>query len=870
MDIDSNKLPTPLALVVRRLGVAGANAGAETFLLASYLAEAAIKLVVVALYAGLREKAPEHAYRMAYDIVRADGLGTQEAWIRQATSQPLAGFLPPAFNEVVGWAGKVRTKSEDAWFQEASEAVGQVFGLLGLDPPFSHRRPTVRDLVAALVQLRNKTRAHGAVGADFFDRANSPYLHSVGLFLVHCPAFAWRWVHLLRRDNGRIRGVLLHGSEPTHLRDAEVASIAVSEPGVHVWPPSVSHPIPCADLLLSNRECSEFLLPNGGFLGKSGWFMDYATGSARQLDLEGFARPPAPLPPSETHGLPAFDIQSNVFGNLPPLLPGYVTRASLEAELDRRLRDRNHPIITLHGRGGIGKTSLALRAAHSLAAEPAPTFEFICWFSARDIDLRPRGPAEVRPAVANLAAVSAAYGSLFEADGSIESFAAALSSPSASKGTLFIFDNFETMEGVRELHEFLDTHTHLPNKVLMTSRERAYKADFPIEVRGMDRAESFALMKYAARQLAIEQLVTDEVMGSVYEYSEGHPYVMRVLVGEIASENRYVPAKSLLPRRLDIVNAVFERSFNKLSPDGRRVFLTVGCWRSLVSELALLVVLGQRGVDVEAGVDECRRLSLLEASTFLDEQPAYSAPQVARLFARKKLEGDPDRLLIEEDLAILQRFGVVPTAQRVNVPQEESLLRFVEWCLGQVNAPQDVMRLDRSLEALAELWPQGWLWLARYRMKRGAPHSDTEYVLRRAVEEMPSNKEALLARADFALRAGDEATYISSRLLAVEADPRDKYLLREVASDVCKYINEHSQDIPIARRSLYLATLRDHMGKLAAELDATGLSRLAWLHLLENNKSDAWRYASLGLKKEAGNRHCFNIIERLRQDGFAE
>ena len=71
-------------------------------------------------------------------------------------------------------------------------------------------------------------------------------------------------------------------------------------------------------------------------------------------------------------------------------------------------------------------------------------------------------------------------GSLFSQFGinnDIESFAKLLYSPLAisEKGILFIFDNFETMADVKGLHKFLDEHTHLPNKVLITSREERLK-----------------------------------------------------------------------------------------------------------------------------------------------------------------------------------------------------------------------------------------------------------------------------------------------------------------------------------------------------------------------------------------------------------
>lgn len=55
----------------------------------------------------------------------------------------------------------------------------------------------------------------------------------------------------------------------------------------------------------------------------------------------------------------------NVFTNMPPRREAYVRRPALENELRDRLLDARHPVITLQGRGGIGKTSLAFRLARA-------------------------------------------------------------------------------------------------------------------------------------------------------------------------------------------------------------------------------------------------------------------------------------------------------------------------------------------------------------------------------------------------------------------------------------------------------------------------------------------------------------------------
>jgi hypothetical protein len=868
MVIDVSVLPTHIAKAAARVNTVGPNSSADTFLTTSYLAEAAIKTVAIACYAGLGERAPEYAYRLGYELVRADGLGNWEKAIRTSTTLPAASYLGPEFQPLLEWATKKRTKPDDDWYRTARAAAVAVLAELGVDLELS-RQDSARTLISALVQIRNKTKAHGAAGQDFFDAINQSYITAVSQFVAHCPVFAWRWMDLSSRDKGTVRGVLLEGLSPRHLKDAEVQGLAPSAAGVYVYPPQARRPMSCVDLFHSNRECSLFLLPNGNYNDRGqAESIDYGSGATSQEDFSRFLRAPAPLPPSETHGLEALDIQSNVFGNLPALPKAYVRREKLEEELEQRLLDRNHAIITLHGNGGVGKTYLGLAVAHKLAETASSRFDTIVWFSGRDLDLRPSGPVPVRPAVLRLEDIAAKYGSLFDADSKVEAFSGVLQGhrDNSRTGTLLIFDNFETMDSVTELHRFLDTYTHLPNKVLLTSRERAFKADYPIEVRGMERNEAAQMLQNVARDLGIEPLVTPDVIDSIYNFTKGHAYVMRVALGEIAKERRYVPPSQIMSSRIDIVNSVFERSFTKLSDDGRWVFLTISNWKSRIPELSLIVVLGQRGLDVEAGIDECLRLSLITRDELQDGQPCYSAPQLARLYGRKKLDGDPDRLVIQEDIETLRKFGVVGESGRDT--QSSLILRFVSWCRdeGRSADTTKIARLDGLLEILASLWPEGWLELARFRKQFGSDLDVVEAALRRAVEELPYNREAWLERARLAEQMNNDATRIACLVSAVEADPNDVELVRDVAFQLCRYINDHRFDIPKARRGIYLASVRAHMEKLVGQLDATGLSRLAWLFLLEGDEQKARYYAEIGISKDPGNEHCSRILDRIGQN----
>src|SRR5262249_32793171 len=142
-------------------------------------------------------------------------------------------------------------------------------------------------------------------------------------------------------------------------------------------------------------------------------------------------------------------------------------------ELASLLTDDRHPIITLQGRGGVGKTSLTLEVLHQIAESSA--YYSIVWFSARDIDLLPEGPRIVRPDVLSINDIARDFTSLMHPRRTVRGreaetyLVAALSGKSADGPFLFVFDNFETIRQQNELYSYLSNCIRLPNKVLITT-----------------------------------------------------------------------------------------------------------------------------------------------------------------------------------------------------------------------------------------------------------------------------------------------------------------------------------------------------------------------------------------------------------------
>jgi tetratricopeptide (TPR) repeat protein len=857
-------IPTNIALVLRRMNTVAFDEGAMAFLYTSYAAEAFIKTVALTFYAGLHRSSPEDAYRFGSRFVRADGLGEFEAAIREATTLPVVTFLPSQFSPLVAWVTKRRTKAEDEWFRDTVRHIETLFHYLPTDAPSRVQCERVADAITLLVRFRNKTKAHGALGQDFFLSVNASYRDALMSLIQTCPAFSWDWLYFRALSSGQKKGTTLAGLSPTPLEGESLKDVPGHAEGVHFRIEGSTESYFIGDLIRVNTECNRFQVINGFYneAKRTAEFMDYGDGSTRNEDVATFARPPVKPPPSETQALINLDVQSNIFGNLPATPEGYVRRAGLEQQLKDRLLDENHVIITLHGRGGVGKTSLALAVAQSIGDSSTPRFEYMLWFSSRDIDLRSTGPSRVSPDIIGIGDAAASFGRLFGGTGSIAEFGEVLRRPQphSDTGMLFIFDNFETVDDPAAFHEFLDTWAHLPNKVLITSRQRAFKADFPIEVRGMEFPEAEDLMRSLSRKLGIEGLVTDDVIERIFAYSEGHVYVIRVLIGELAKEGRYTPPRELMTRRSDIVESVFERSFNKLTDDGRNVFLLVSNWQSPVSELALLAILSQRGIDVEKGIDECDRMSLILTDSSAHRQPYYSAPKLAHSFGRKKLKGDPDSALLQQELEALHAFGNSDSALRASSARDTEMQRFIGWCNEEAaKRSHKIEYLNRLLESASSFWPKAWLELGKFRIRYGIAEG-VAYALQRAVEEVPSSTAAWMERWRYAAQQGDGGTYVASLVGAAESAVDDPYLLSEIARELVSYLALHEEDIEPARRRIFVSSVRKRLETLADMLGAAGLARLGRLCLYEGDLDGAERYARRGLRLKGNVSECRDLL----------
>lgn len=526
----------PFDRMWERVTITRQDSDTALFFQLMYFGELLLKTVTAGMVAAIEDDRDRHRYRLVHRLVRADSLGEWAAAIEDVLTGPASQFLAPgARREQQELTPKCK---EGSWQHESVSLLGICLKDVAKNHDEVQGRIDARKWFSMFVQLRNDTRGHGVVHGMDCSGASPALERSVRLVCDNFSLFKRQWAYVQRKLSGdyRVTRLTQSGGE---FDSKKLTKHVNFENGIYAFLDAYRR----VELVQSDPEASDFWLPNGAFNGKRFELISYVSGSTAKAEAAPYLAPATELPPSHTQGIGTLDTQGNCFGNLPPMPTAYVTRPGLEAELSTKLSDDRHCIVTLHGSGGIGKTSLALAVLHRLAEKER--FAAMLWFSARDIDLLIDGPKVVKPQVLTQAEIAEEFVQLMgpkEADTngfqSLKYLSDALESSPIGGPLLFAFDNFETVRSPAELFAWIDTYVRPPNKILITTRFRDFKGDYPVEVLGMSEDEYQQLFNETATALRIRKLMTVEYQRDLYRESAGHPYVVKILLGEVAKAGR--------------------------------------------------------------------------------------------------------------------------------------------------------------------------------------------------------------------------------------------------------------------------------------------------------------------------------------------
>lgn len=860
----------PLALMVERVYRNGEESDTTLVTELLYLGEFITKIVTSLFVAALDANADQDQYRVLHRLVRADGIGEWVSALEELLSGPASQSLSPAVHDI----RKTLTEKHgsDAWQFSAVNEISDTLKGFYSEHPSLHKKVSLLDWFRVFSMLRNKTRGHGAPTPAKCHEWSGSLQSSLETVCTNLPLDSFSWVYLHRNLSGRYRVTKLCGNtEPFEsLKTPGAESAANLENGIYVWADGYRR----VELCHTDGNVSDFFFPNGAFKGKTFELHSLITDNRLQGDASAYAAPATARPSSETEGLGELGVINNVFTNLPQTSDIYVARPKLEKEIRDALLNDRHPMVTLVGRGGIGKTTLALKLLREISS--TDRYELIIWFSSRDIDLTPTGPKTVSPKVLTENEIATEYTRLVGIHSSIDKkkqkyidvFSNELTK-SSNGPTLFVFDNFETARNPVDMFNWIDCYIRLPNKVLITSRFRDFKADYPIEIHGMEESEARYLVEKTTKNLGVNYLSREQET-DVIECANYHPYIIKILLGEIANRKAYQKPKKIMARQEEILEALFERSFLNISPLAKNVFLTLCAWRSLVPQLAVEAMIHSHGdisVDPEVVIDQLVGISLVERKFGKDRASFLEVPLSAAVFGQKKLEVTTGGFMIKADVKFLQDFGATRVSG-IELGIEPRIGKFFKSIAERIAKGENVLGDYREvLEFLASQHSKTWLLTAELEFEMGLPKNQANAAacLRRFLETDPPDKDALqawLRLEQYYRQAGNIAEACAAILKADKIEEQPYYRLSNMASALNSDTQTRAEltKDQIAAAYKPLSTL---MESRLSEANAVDHSRLAWLHLHCRQEERSLEVAELGLSYDPHNVYCQRLVDKL-------
>jgi hypothetical protein len=834
-----------------------------------FAAEALAKTMVIGMVASIADEKDRHRYRLEHQLVRSDGLGDWGKVIEDALIGPASQFLLSEAREEQKQLTQLCKEGE--WQYDATAALKVALQHLGIDGEEVPVKSDMKRWFRLFATLRNKTRGHGATQPERATNAAMHIAKSIELVYRNFRLFRRPWAHLYRNMNGKFRvsGITDDIADFGFLKQAQDKQFPN---GIYLFMGSPRR----ICLMHTDAELRDIFFANGGLNSKRFEMLSYYSDDKVDGDGAAFLTPPGVLPPSETEGHGELIARGNCFSNVPNLVSDYVSRPKLEGDLLKLLLDDKRSVVTLVGRGGIGKTSLALKVIQALYEELR--YEGIVWLSARDVDLQFTGPKPVRPLVLSPEDMSKFYAGLVlpSEDTSAKGFnARGFFEQQLQKcdlgPCLFVFDNFETTQNPVEMFNWIDSFIRLPNKALITTRLREFKGDYPVEVSGMEETEARLLVAQTAASLGVSELIDGNYINNLVAQSEGHPYVIKVLLGEVAKVRRAANIPQLIAGTEDILTALFERTYVALSPCSQRAFLTLSAWNSPVPRLALEAVLfrsTEERHEVEKGIESLLQYSMAEIHVApSDKQEFISLPLVASVFGKKKLNINPSKAAIQADVEILQMLG--PSRRDdVHLGLARRLESFIGNISRRIEAGANYDSFAPVLEAICRAYNPGWLLLARWHMEKRSPEGYTtaKEELHRFLENGPPNAEAaeawrLLGHACY--QTGDALGEVHAFIERAQVSEVSFHDLSNTANKLNCFFSEHGLEIEREQKRDLATRILSVLNNRRTEAAEDDFSRMAWLAIHSGQEALARDYVGAGLARDAGNYHLINLAQRF-------
>lgn len=320
---------------------------------------------------------------------------------------------------------------------------------------------------------------------------------------------------------------------------------------------------------------------------------------------------------------------------------GFVRRLGLEKELKRKILGR-HPVVTVLGDGGNGKSALALQTAYNLAHSRDHEFDAIAWVTAKSSVLTNSEIGRIEGAITTSLEIFDAIAEDFSEDG--DNPQERIVKLLTDNNVLLFIDNLETVLDDR-LKEFAE---NLPgkSKLVFTSRV-PLGSDLSVTVTPFSDEEAVILFRRLVEAYSIETFkkASDKKIQGITHKLGNKPLLIKWFIRGVESG---LTTQSILSKKDIAVQFCLENVFDKLAEDSIQVARVYAVIPGRLSPNVVQKLSGLTALKVEAALAELSRFAIISNIGSKVHENTYEMSDFARRFLNFTKDADADKVIRKE------------------------------------------------------------------------------------------------------------------------------------------------------------------------------------------------------------------------------
>ena len=311
---------------------------------------------------------------------------------------------------------------------------------------------------------------------------------------------------------------------------------------------------------------------------------------------------------------------SGLFVNVPADDFELIGRRSEMRDLEQWLRGRD-AVVTIAGRGGVGKTAVAIKLVHKLWDFPADSrlFKAIIWVTGKNSRLTDVGIEEFEAELTTYEQLIETLSSVLQGGdlediplGELEDQVSILLSMHDFP-ILIVVDNLETISDDYRIIEFIKRIPH-PSKVLVTSRIGIGEIEHRLQLTGLNETDARTLARTTARETSGELTdailrLDDDSLANWLQPVDGVAVAIKWMVAQIALGKSFERVRAVAgSNESELVEFLFRDVYSLLTESARTMMCVLSIFNANAPTDELWRMIS--GLDQDEFEDGKRQLAL--------------------------------------------------------------------------------------------------------------------------------------------------------------------------------------------------------------------------------------------------------------------